>query len=215
MNKWILGFAVLGLLASCGSDEDSESKEKDQAKESKEKSIRIAYYELEKMYTELEFSINAGKELEKEMMAANEEYAKYSKQYESNLKIMQNPNATLEEQMKADSRYQQAQRKLMEIQQASGYQMKQMELEQQLGAYLFKYSKEYAKEIGVDFMFMNAPGGVIAYGNEAYNVTDEFIKYLNQKIGSEMQQPTDPNAQGQPIQGQPTSGQEPASVPAQ
>lgn len=201
MNKWILGLAVIGLLVSCGEDTKEESKEK--PKESTEKSVKIAYYDLEKMYTDLEFSVNAGKLLDQEMIAANDEYAKYMKQYESSIAIMEDPNASVDQQIAADRRMQQAQQKLAQLQQASGYQMKQMQLEQQLGAYLFKYSEEYAKQIGVDVMFMNAPGGVIAYINKGMDVTDEFIKFLDEKIAADSSvQPLAPNAQGQPVPGQ-------------
>ncbi|MCR9173051.1 MAG: OmpH family outer membrane protein [bacterium] len=185
MNKWILGLAVMGLLVSCGSADSEETDSSKKEKESSEKKLKIAYYELEKMYTDLDFSINAGKELEKEMMAANNEYAKYSKQYESSLATMQDPGASLDAQMAADRKMQQAQQKLAQIQQASGYQMKQMQLEQQLAGYLMKYSEAYAKEKGIDVMLINAPGGTIAYIDSAFDVSDDFVKYLNAKIGSE------------------------------
>jgi Skp family chaperone for outer membrane proteins len=203
MNKLILGLAVIGMMASCGAEE-KEDKEK-APKESAETSLKIAYYDLEKMYTDLDFSISAGKQLEAEMTAANEDYGKYSKQYENSMAVMQDPNASIDQQMAADRRMQIAQKKLTELQQASGWQMKQMQLEQQLAGYLFQFSEEYAKQIGVDALLVNAPGGTIAYINKSYDVSDDFVKFLNEKIGSGVQT-VSPNAQGQPL---------PAPAPAQ
>lgn len=199
MNKWIVGLAVIGLLASCGEDKKEDTKET--PKESADTSLKIAYYDLEKMYTDLDFSKNAGKQLEADMMAANDDYAKYSKEYEASMATMQDPNATIDQQMAADRKMQRAQQKLAELQQASGFQMKQMQLEQQLAGYLFQYSEEYAKKIGVDALLVNAPGGTIAYISKAYDVSDDFVKFLNAKIGTEPN-PLGPNAQGQPVPAQ-------------
>lgn len=192
MNKFILSLAVLGMLVSCGGGSKEETKSSKEGKS--EKGANIAYYDLEKMYTDLEFSKNANESIQAEGLAVQEKYQKLQQEYQSSMQIINSNSATVDQQISADRRMQNAQKKMAELEKGELYefQMKQAQLENELAGYLIKYSEEYAKENDIDVIFVKAPGGNISYINKAYDISDAFVKYVNAKVGKGSQDQTMP-----------------------
>ncbi|MCX7653232.1 MAG: OmpH family outer membrane protein [Fervidobacterium sp.] len=67
----------------------------------------------------------------------------------------------------------QKQQKYLEYQQAINTKIAQTQ--QQIEAEILGKVKEYAEVMGYDFIFNST---TMAYGSQAYNITDAFIKYL-------------------------------------
>jgi len=67
----------------------------------------------------------------------------------------------------------QKQQKYLEYQQLINNKIAQTQ--QQIEAEILAKVKEYAEVMGYDFIFNST---TMAYGSQAYNITDEFIKYL-------------------------------------
>lgn len=201
MNKIILSLAVIGILVSCGGENKKETK--DSKEGTSEKGSVIAYYDLEKMYTDLEFSKNANASIQAEGLAVQEKYQKLQQEYQSSMRIINSTTASVDQQIAADRRMQNAQKKMAELEKGELYefQMKQAQLENELAGYLIKYSEEYAKEHKIDVILVKAPGGNISYINKSFDISDEFVKYVNSKVGS--------GSQGQMIPPQPPVMEEP------
>ncbi len=195
MNKLILGLAVVGLMASCGGDSKEEGK-KGTSEESSEKPLKIAYYDIGLMFNDLDFTQEANKQLQTEMMALEQEYQKLQQQAQTNYQRMQNPSLSVDQQIAADRRMQSAQKKMVELQQGPLYEleMKQAQLQNELTGYLLKYSEEYAKANGIHMMYATGlPGGQISYIDKSFDITAAFTQYVNDKLNAEMQ-----NMQGMP-----------------
>ncbi|WP_372589382.1 OmpH family outer membrane protein [Fervidobacterium pennivorans subsp. shakshaketiis] len=67
----------------------------------------------------------------------------------------------------------QKQQKYLEYQQLINNKIAQ--IQQQIEAEILAKVKEYAEVMGYDFIFNST---TMAYGSQAYNITDAFIKYL-------------------------------------
>lgn len=190
MNKWILGFAVLGLLTSCGGEDTEEKEGKKESKviETKVTSanagdLTIGYYDTEKLYTDFKFFSTKGAELEAKAQGLEAELLKWQQIGQSNLNKIQDPSLSVEQQMAADKKMQQAQAKIQQIQQGDAYnlQLEQAQFNATLEEKLLKYSEEYGKENGIKLIFARGAGSGISYIDEAFDITDSFIAYMNAK----------------------------------
>lgn len=211
MNKLILGLALVGLMASCGGEDKGDKKE--DSKETSDVSLKIAYYDIGIMFNELDFTQEANKQMQTELLALEQEYQKLQQRAQTSYQRMQNPNLSVDQQLAADRSMQSAQKKMVEMQQGPLYEleMKQAQLQNELTGYLFKYSEEYAKANGINMMYATGlPGGQIMYIDKSFDITEEFTKYVNDKLNAEIQ-----SMQGMPNPNMIPGDQPVGPVPAQ
>lgn len=88
-------------------------------------------------------------------------------------KQMQNEIAKYQAELDKIKDQNQKQQKYLEYQQLINNKIAQTQ--QQIEAEILAKVKEYAEVMGYDFIFNST---TMAYGSQAYNITDAFIKYL-------------------------------------
>jgi len=193
MNKLILGLAVLGMLVSCGSDDSDEKGGKNDSKviETKVTSanagdLTIGYYDIEKLYSEFTFFTTKGAELEKKAKDIEDKLVRWQQIGQSNLNKLQDPSLSMDQQIAADKKMQQAQSMIQQIKQGEAYnlQMEQAKFNTALEQKLLKYSESYGKENGIKLIFARGAGSGISYIDSAFDITDSFIEYMNAKEDS-------------------------------
>ncbi len=188
MKKLLLGVAVLGLLVSCGG-EDKDGKEKDATViETKVTSanagdLTIGYYNAEKLVTDFDFMRETDVKLKKEGEAIQKKMINWQTVMQSSYQKLQDPSLSVDQQLAYDRKMQNAQKQIQQIEQTELYdlQERQAKLSMALEQKLLKYSEEFGKANGIKLIFARGAGSGISYIDEAFDITDEFIKYMNAK----------------------------------
>lgn len=192
MKYVAIAILATGVLTSCGG-EDAKKGDKDKEGtviETKVTSadagdLTIGFYETEKLATDFDFMREANEELTSEGAAIEKELINWQRSLETNYTNLQtgmnDGTLTVAEQMALDKKVQQAQGMIQNIQQTKGMQFseKQADLGMKLEKKLLKYSEEFAEANGIKLLFARGPGSGISYIDGAFDVTDDFIKYMN------------------------------------
>ena len=177
-------------MASCGSDqEDKKEKEetviKTEVTSTNAGDLTIGYYDLQKLSTDFDFMREADERLKKEGQSIQDELVYWQQSLESNYtKLQEGMNKgilTLAEQQSLGKKVEQAQANLANIQQskAMAFNEKQTDFNMKLEAKVLAYSEEFAKANGLKLLFARGPGSGISYIDESFDVTDEFIDFMN------------------------------------
>ncbi|RFC53783.1 OmpH family outer membrane protein [Brumimicrobium aurantiacum] len=194
ISKTILGLSATLLMASCAetssNDTNSEntSKPVEQTESKKENNgLAMAFYYQDSIATQFGFYKEIDSILKvKEMNFQRELEAKYRayQAYEADIqKKMENNEIT---GYQIDGIQQTAMEKQQSIQQfeqqrGAALQRESMDYQTNLMNKIAQAGKEFANKNDIDLLFFYQKGGQITFINDAYDVTDDFIKYLNKR----------------------------------
>jgi outer membrane protein len=188
-----MGCIALTLLSACSSETD-KSKEADSPKDTVIKTevtsanagdLTIGYYELERLATDFDFMRKADEQLTAEGQSIQDELIYWQRELETNYtKLNEGMNKgilTSTEQQALGKKVERAQQNLTNIQQnkAMKFQEKQADFNMKLEAKVLAYSEDFAKANGLKVLFARGPGSGISYIDGAFDMTDEFIEYMN------------------------------------
>jgi outer membrane protein len=186
MNKLIIGFAALAIIG-CGEKSSKEEKEDPKVEIKSVGDLTIAYYEMDKIATDFEFYVDTQKDLEKKKKAMDDKLIVQQKAYESAAIALQNgmnsntlsPNQAEAYQIKMRK----AEEETFRIQQGEGLSLEKesMNANEVLMNKIEKYAKEFAEKNKIKLFLSKAVGGQVAYVDSTFNMTDPFIKYMNEQ----------------------------------
>lgn len=194
MRRVIIGCIGLGLLLSVTACSSSNSTKKDNSTKTINKGVAdstltIAFYYQDSIATQFDFyreidSIVKGKqlsfqkELEGKMRAFQNYQAEIQKRYDNN----EITGYEIEGIQRAMAQKQQSIAAFRD-QKGGALQKKVMQYTIALSNKIDAAAKEFSKEKGIDLLLYYQQGGQITFINSAYDVTENFIDYLNQREG--------------------------------
>ncbi|PWH86373.1 OmpH family outer membrane protein [Brumimicrobium oceani] len=190
----ILGLSASLLAASCGDDNSSKAADNEvvtpvEKKQMGEGStgIAMAFYYQDSIATQFGFykevdSMIRAKELnfQKELEAKYRAYQAYEADIQ---KKMQNNEITGYQIEEIQQTAMQKQQSIQQFEQQRGaaLQNESMKYQTALMNKIAEAGKEFSNKKEIDLLFFYQKGGQITFINNAYDVTDEFIKYLNKR----------------------------------
>jgi Skp family chaperone for outer membrane proteins len=186
MNKLIIGFAAIAIIG-CGEKSSKEEKEDPKVEIKSVGDLTIAYYEMDKIAIDFKFYVDTQKDLEKKKKAMDDKLIVQQKAYESAAIALQNgmnsntlsPNQAEAYQIKMRK----AEEETFKIQQGEGLSLEKesMNANEVLMNKIEKYAKEFAEKNKIKLFLSKAVGGQVAYVDSTFNMTDPFIKYMNEQ----------------------------------
>jgi len=147
-------------------------------------SFRIAYFEMDSLQNNYEYYKQIVKELgvseqqkRSELMSKRNEYAAKVKEYQQKGQTM-----TQAEVANANQVVGQLEKEYQELEQAKGQEMQEEKMKklQDIQKKIQDYLKDYNKDKGYSFIFMNSPD-LIYYKDTVYNITNDLLKGLNEQ----------------------------------
>lgn len=190
MKYLAMAFVATGVLTSCGGDkkEDGEKKGDKTVIETKVTSadagdLTIGYYNMEKLYTDFDYVAENNGKLQADAEAIQNKLINYQTVAQDSYNKMQQEGLSVQQQMAYDKKMQNAQLAIQRIQQGEAYdlQMRQAEFSAAVEEKLLAYSEEFGKQNGIKLIFARGANSGISYIDEAFDITDDFIKFMNAK----------------------------------
>lgn len=201
LTTLVLGLALL--FTSCNSNKSTEDDDKEYSVEKRSlgndsTGIAMAFYYQDSIATQFRFyreidsmlkskELGFQKELEKKIRA----YQAYEADVQKRMERNEITGYQIEEIQQAAMQKQQAIQQY-EQQRGSEIQRETMQYQMALMNKLAEAGKEFSSKRNIDLLFFYQKGGQITFINNALDVTDDFIKFLNKrenelKIGFEEQ----------------------------
>jgi outer membrane protein len=190
----LLGTLSILLVTSCGDkDNSTESETDDSTPVTKRKmgsdssSIAIAYYLQDSIATQFDFyreidSMLKEKEIafQKNLESKIRSYRQYEQDIQKRMDAGEITGYELEDIQNAAMQKQQA---IQQFEQQRGGELQQESLQYQT-ALMNKISeagREFSEKMDIDLLFFYQKGGQITYISDAFDVTNDFIKFLNKR----------------------------------
>lgn len=190
----ISGILSIFLITSCGdknnssedvADENSQVSKRQMGTDSSE--IAIAYYLQDSIATQFDFyreidSMLKAKEtsFQKELESKIRAYRQYEQDIQKRMDAGEITGYELEDIQNAAMQKQQS---IQQFEQQRGGELQQESLQYQT-ALMNKISeagREFSKKKGIDLLFFYQKGGQITYISDAFDVTGDFIDFLNKR----------------------------------
>lgn len=190
----LCGLSCAFIISSCNttSQEKKESKENDNKKTEVRKpkstsDINIAFYYQDSVATQFRFyreidsmlkakQLNYQKELEKKYRA----YQTYEADIQKRMDAGEITGYQLDDIQKTAAQKQQS-IQMFEQQRGAALQKESMEYQEAIMNKISESGKEFSNKKGIDLLFFYQKGGQITFIDNAYDATDEFIEFLNQR----------------------------------
>lgn len=181
---------IAGTLVACGGKEDKKDKSKvikTEVTSANVGDLTIGYYDVEVMMKDFKLYAESQANLEKEGLAIQNEMESWQRRgMDAQTKMQEgykNQTITTEQAQKLDKVLQEAERQIGNIQQMKmiPYQEKTAKLSQVIDNKVKGYSEEFAKANGLKLFLAKAPNGGIGYIDPAFDVSKEFIEFMNAK----------------------------------
>ena len=189
----LLGMTSIFLVTSCGAQNSTESETDDSTPVTKRKmgsdssSIAIAYYLQDSIATQFNFyreidSMLKEKEIafQKNLESKIRSYRQYEQDIQKRMDAGEITGYELEDIQNAAMQKQQA---IQQFEQQRGGELQQESLQYQT-ALMNKISeagREFSEKMDIDLLFFYQKGGQITYISDAFDVTADFIKFLNKR----------------------------------
>jgi len=190
----LLGILSLLLVTSCGDNSNSSENEVDDSTQvakrqmgSDSSGIAIAYYLQDSIATQFDFyreidSMLKSKEIsfQKELESKIRSYRQYEQDIQKRMDAGEITGYELEDIQNAAMQKQQA---IQQFEQQRGGELQQESLQYQT-ALMNKISeagREFSEMKGIDILYFYQKGGQITYISDSFDVTDDFIKFLNKR----------------------------------
>ena len=150
-------------------------------------SLKIAYYVQDSLNVHYEYFAKEQKAMEKKQLALQNSLA--SKQqtmestYQTYTKRLQNNELSQVQDQEYQRKLQNMQNELMQLQQTEGARLEgeTMEKLKTISDKINAASKKYCEKHNIDMLFAHSPAGQISYINSAFDVTEDFTKFLNEE----------------------------------
>lgn len=193
LSLTILGLACAFIMSSCNPNEkDSDSNDGNNKKVTSSKTmdtsgIAIAFYYQDSVATQFRFYKHIDSMLKAKQLDYQKELEKKYRAYQTYeagvQKRMDNGEITgyqLDDIRKTAAQKQQS---IQAFEQQRGAELQKESMEYQVAIMnkIAESGKEFSDESDIDLLFFYQKGGQITYINNAYDVTDEFIDFLNQR----------------------------------
>jgi outer membrane protein len=190
----LLGITSLLFFTSCGDKKNSsESENNDSTQVAKRQmgtdssGIAIAYYLQDSIATRFDFyreidSMLKEKEsaFQKNLEAKIRSYRQYEQDIQKRMDAGEITGYQLEDIQNAAMQKQQA---IQQFEQQRGGELQQESLQYQT-ALMNKISeagREFSEKMGIDLLYFYQKGGQITYISDSFDVTDDFIQFLNKR----------------------------------
>lgn len=189
INKNLTYLAFVILLSSCGGD-DKKKETEDAPVNVQVKSVgdlTIGYYEMEKISTDFDFYVDTQKELEGKKKIIDDKIAVQQKAYENAAIALQkgmNSNTLTPNQAQGyQAKMQQAEEAMMRIQQTDlmAFEQESLKANEVLMNKMDAYAQAFAEKNQLKLFLSKAVGGQIAYIDSTFNMTNQFIEFMNKK----------------------------------
>ncbi|MDC3252914.1 OmpH family outer membrane protein [Crocinitomicaceae bacterium] len=181
---------LIGVLVACNSNKDEKVEVSQPMANIEVKSVgelTIGYYDLEKIptefifYKETQLSLESeGASLEKELMRWQEEGTRAQNQLQQGAQAQ---TLTDNQMITLQNKIRDCETKIMQIQRdkLEPFQQKSFELNQVLANKLDAYGREFSQNNGLKLFLSYQMGGGVTYIDSSFNMTDEFITFMNDK----------------------------------
>lgn len=193
--------ALSAMMVACHGKDDSKAEGKKKPKTEAAKTaesgdstsiptgLSIAFVELDSLSEKYEYYKDKNAELEQQARNAENTLKQQQASLEQQAKAFQtkmqsNQFTSQEEAEKEYNRLGQLEQALAQKQQQLSEQISNNNVKamESVTDSINSFMKSYAEENGYDFIFVKSSGiADIVYGNEAYDITDEVVKALNQR----------------------------------
>jgi outer membrane protein len=190
----LLGILSIILVTSCGDKSNSSKDETDNGTQVSKRQmgtdssgIAIAYYLQDSIATQFDFyreidSMLKEKELtfQKELESKIRSYRQYEQDIQKRMDAGEITGYQLEDIQNAAMQKQQA---IQQFEQQRGAELQKESLQYQT-ALMNKISeagREFSEQKGIDLLYFYQKGGQITYISDAFDITDDFIKFLNKR----------------------------------
>lgn len=188
MIKNIALIGTIGvLLTSCGGDSEVKTEEPVNVEVKSVGELTFAYYDQDSIATQFNFYVETQTALEAKKKKIDAKVAVQQKAYESAGIALQNgmqSNILSQNQAEAYQRKMaQCEQEMMRIQQNElvPFEKESFEANTVLMNKIDAYSKAFAEKNGLKLFFTKAIGGQVAYVDPQFNMTTEFIDFMNKK----------------------------------
>ncbi|MEX1192993.1 MAG: OmpH family outer membrane protein [Brumimicrobium sp.] len=191
--KLLLGLATTFVFTACGDKESTNNNEKSQKQVDKRQlgndttGIAIAYYLQDSIATQFNFYREIDSMLKAEEMNFQKELEtkirKY-RQYEENIqKRMDAGEITGYELDEIQQSAMEKQQAIQQFEQQKGAELQQESLQYQTALMnkIAEAGREFSNEKGIDLLYFYQKGGQITYISDAFDVTEDFIDFLNKR----------------------------------
>lgn len=201
----ILGLSVSLAFTSCNGNKTNVAEENDDYVLTKKNfggdstsAIAMAFYNQDSIASQFRFykeidSLLKSKENEfrKELEKKYRAYQNYEADIQARMERNEITGYQIEEIQKTAMQKQQAIQQF-EMQKGEELQRETLQYQMALMNKISEAGKEFSAKRGIDLLFFYQKGGQLTYINDAYDVTDDFIRYLNKrenelKVGFEEQ----------------------------
>jgi Skp family chaperone for outer membrane proteins len=189
MKYLVAGALFMGLLVSCGGDDKKEQSEETpttvEVKSVGE--LTIGYYDLDSIATGFSFYKETqarlekkGKQIEDRMNAWQQKGQKAAIALQAG---MQNQTLTENQVIAYQKKIQECENKIIQIQQneLEPFQQENFEMNQVLTNKVDAYGRDFSKKHALKLFFSVSKGGTVAYVDSTFNMTTEFINYMNER----------------------------------
>lgn len=188
IKNFLLVGTVAAALVSCGGDSETSAENDPVNVEVKSVGeLTIGYYEQDSIATQFTFYVETQKNLEAKKKKIDAKIAVQQKAYESAGIALQNgmqSNILSQNQAEAYQRKMaQCEQEMMRIQQVElvPFEQESFEANNVLMNKIDAYSREFAKMNSLKLFLTRATGGQVAYVEPEFDMTGQFIKFMNKK----------------------------------
>ena len=189
MKKQLIIIAAAFLvLSSCGGGDTKKEGSKTPKVESRDMNgLKIAFYDQDSVAAKFDFYVNTQEELGNKRAALENKIAVQQKAYQDAAMALQRglqANSLSQVQIEGYQRkMQRSEEEVYRIQQTDGGKLESesMNANEVLIGKIEQYAKEFSEENGIDVLLSKAKGGQIAYISGSFDVSSEFIDYMNKK----------------------------------
>lgn len=182
--------ACLLVLTACSGDDKPEGKKSDEPTKVQVKSVgplTIAYFQQDSLATNFNFYVETQKTLEGKKAQIDAKVAVQQKAYESAAYALQSgmqSNSLSQNQAEGFQRKMaQCEQEVMRIQQTelASFEQESYEANEVLMNKIEAYAKEFAKKNNIKLFLSKAMGGQILYVDSQFDMTSDFINFMNNK----------------------------------
>lgn len=190
MRKALLVTGLALAFVSCGEKDNSKKEVEDTPNNVNITSVgelTIGYYEMDSIATSFSFYVNTQKDLEAKrksfegkLKGLQDKYARAAETYQ---KGMQNQTLTQNNIEALQRKMREAEEESYRLQQTEGMRIEQesMQANEVLTNKIDLYATEFAKKNQLKLMFSKAKGGQLVFADPAFDMTTEFIDFINKR----------------------------------
>ena len=190
MKKLLLVTGVAVVLASCGDGkkkEVTETTEPVNVSSASMGELTMAYYEMDSITSSFSFYVNTKKaieikraDLEKKLQA---QQALGTRAAEALQAGVQNQTLSQNQIEGYQRKIQSAEQEIYRLQQTEGMSIEaeSMKAGEVLNNKIDQYAKEFSEKNGLKLFLSKAIGGQVAYMDKSFDLTTEFIDFINKK----------------------------------